>query len=84
MLFTFISVFLINSSQNGEKDPRVKHYQIRQKETGAGEFYLAENFLFSTIPKLIHYHQHNAAGRCASFLCMEVKRKKKVHTNKQY
>uniref|UniRef100_H3CC38 Tyrosine-protein kinase n=1 Tax=Tetraodon nigroviridis TaxID=99883 RepID=H3CC38_TETNG len=57
-----VSVFTKATGQNGEKDPRVKHYQIRQKEAGAGEYYLAENFLFSTIPQLIHYHQHNAAG----------------------
>uniref|UniRef100_A0A674PI47 Tyrosine-protein kinase n=1 Tax=Takifugu rubripes TaxID=31033 RepID=A0A674PI47_TAKRU len=44
------------------KNPKVKHYQIRQTETGAGPFYLAENYLFNTIPELIHYHQHNAAG----------------------
>lgn len=67
---------MIYASQNGEKDPRVKHYQIRQKETGAGEFYLAENFLFSTIPKLIHYHQHNAAGRCFLFTQGSEKNKK--------
>lgn len=75
MIFMYIYVFfvfMIHSSQNGEKDPRVKHYQIRQKERG--EFYLAENYLFSTIPKLIHYHQHNAAGRCASFSRREVKK----------
>lgn len=46
---------------NGEKNPRVKHYQIRQSEE-EGKFYLAEKYLFSTIPELIHYHQHNAAG----------------------
>lgn len=69
---------MIHSSQNGEKDPRVKHYHIKQKQTGAGEFYLAENFLFSTIPKLIHYHQHNAAGRWASFLRREVAQKSRV------
>uniref|UniRef100_A0A672JNG9 Tyrosine-protein kinase n=1 Tax=Salarias fasciatus TaxID=181472 RepID=A0A672JNG9_SALFA len=42
--------------------PGVKHYQIRQAETGKAAFYLAEKYLFSTIPQLIHYHQHNAAG----------------------
>uniref|UniRef100_A0A8C3ATP1 non-specific protein-tyrosine kinase n=1 Tax=Cyclopterus lumpus TaxID=8103 RepID=A0A8C3ATP1_CYCLU len=47
---------------NGEKNPRVKHYQIRQAETGEARFYLAERYLFSTIPELIYYHQHNAAG----------------------
>ncbi|TNM98830.1 hypothetical protein fugu_013394 [Takifugu bimaculatus] len=57
-----VSVFTKAPSQSGEKNPKVKHYQIRQTETGAGQFYLAENYLFNTIPELIHYHQHNAAG----------------------
>uniref|UniRef100_A0A6Q2XZX9 Tyrosine-protein kinase n=1 Tax=Esox lucius TaxID=8010 RepID=A0A6Q2XZX9_ESOLU len=37
-----------------------KHYQIRESETSM--FYLAEKYLFNTIPELIQYHQHNAAG----------------------
>uniref|UniRef100_A0A8C9ZI65 Tyrosine-protein kinase n=1 Tax=Sander lucioperca TaxID=283035 RepID=A0A8C9ZI65_SANLU len=40
----------------------MKHYQIRQTETGEATYYLAEKYLFSTIPELIYYHQHNAAG----------------------
>uniref|UniRef100_A0A673BRW5 Tyrosine-protein kinase n=1 Tax=Sphaeramia orbicularis TaxID=375764 RepID=A0A673BRW5_9TELE len=44
------------------KAPGVKHYQIRQKKTEESAFYLAEKYVFSTIPELIHYHQHNAAG----------------------
>ncbi|XP_072252167.1 tyrosine-protein kinase ITK/TSK [Leuresthes tenuis] len=57
-----VSVFTKAPGSNGEKNPRVKHYQIRQTETGRRAFYLAEKYLFSTIPELIHYHQHNAAG----------------------
>uniref|UniRef100_A0A3B4WNJ3 Tyrosine-protein kinase n=1 Tax=Seriola lalandi dorsalis TaxID=1841481 RepID=A0A3B4WNJ3_SERLL len=57
-----VSVFTKAPGSNGEKNPRVKHYLIRQTETGEGTFYLAEKYLFSTIPELIHYHQHNAAG----------------------
>ncbi|XP_070692396.1 tyrosine-protein kinase ITK/TSK [Pempheris klunzingeri] len=57
-----VSVFTRAPGSNGEKNPRVKHYQIRQTETGEAAFYLAEKYLFSTIPELIHYHQHNAAG----------------------
>uniref|UniRef100_A0A3B3RTZ5 non-specific protein-tyrosine kinase n=1 Tax=Paramormyrops kingsleyae TaxID=1676925 RepID=A0A3B3RTZ5_9TELE len=49
-------------SSNGENNPRVKHYQIREKFTDEVKFYLAEKYLFSTIPELINYHQHNAAG----------------------
>uniref|UniRef100_A0A3Q4I330 Tyrosine-protein kinase n=1 Tax=Neolamprologus brichardi TaxID=32507 RepID=A0A3Q4I330_NEOBR len=62
-----VSVFTKAPGSNGEKNPRVKHYQIRQTETSPASFYLAEKYLFSTIPELIYYHQHNAAGKCASF-----------------
>lgn len=58
---------LIPCRSNGEKNPRVIHYQIKQTETAEATFYLAEKYLFSTIPELIHYHQHNAAGKCAGF-----------------
>uniref|UniRef100_UPI003AB012A7 tyrosine-protein kinase ITK/TSK isoform X2 n=1 Tax=Centroberyx gerrardi TaxID=166262 RepID=UPI003AB012A7 len=57
-----VSVFTKAPGSNGEKNPRVKHYQIRETETGEAAFYLAEKYLFNTIPELIHYHQHNAAG----------------------
>uniref|UniRef100_A0A3Q4I352 Tyrosine-protein kinase n=1 Tax=Neolamprologus brichardi TaxID=32507 RepID=A0A3Q4I352_NEOBR len=56
-----VSVFTKAPRSNGEKNPRVKHYQIRQTETSPASFYLAEKYLFSTIPELIYYHQHNAA-----------------------
>ncbi|XP_078117390.1 tyrosine-protein kinase ITK/TSK isoform X2 [Sander vitreus] len=57
-----VSVFTKAAGSNGEKNPRVKHYQIRQTEMGEATYYLAEKYLFSTIPELIYYHQHNAAG----------------------
>ncbi|XP_061901577.1 tyrosine-protein kinase ITK/TSK isoform X2 [Entelurus aequoreus] len=57
-----VSVFTKASSSNREKNPGVKHYQIRQTKTGEPTFYLAEKYLFHSIPELIHYHQHNAAG----------------------
>lgn len=59
----FTIIFFIPFRTNGEKTPDVKHYQIKQTETGEATFYLAEKYLFSTIPELIHYHQHNAAGK---------------------
>ncbi|KAG7224788.1 hypothetical protein INR49_013501 [Caranx melampygus] len=37
-----------------------RHYNICT--TPQGQFYLAEKHHFSTIPELINYHQHNAAG----------------------
>ncbi|XP_035266193.1 tyrosine-protein kinase ITK/TSK isoform X1 [Anguilla anguilla] len=55
-----VSVFTKALGSNGQNNPRVKHYQIR--ETDGGKYYLAEKYLFNTIPDLIHYHQHNAAG----------------------
>uniref|UniRef100_A0A7N5ZUE5 Tyrosine-protein kinase n=1 Tax=Anabas testudineus TaxID=64144 RepID=A0A7N5ZUE5_ANATE len=58
-----VSVFTKAAGSNGEKNPRVKHYQIRQTETEDALFYLAEKYVFSTIPELIQYHQLNAAGK---------------------
>ncbi|XP_016310344.1 tyrosine-protein kinase ITK/TSK-like [Sinocyclocheilus anshuiensis] len=48
---------------NGEKYPLVKHYQIKvQREGEKVMYFLAEKYVFSTIPELIRYHQHNPAG----------------------
>ncbi|KAJ8266517.1 hypothetical protein GJAV_G00131350 [Gymnothorax javanicus] len=44
----------------GETVGSCKHYNIFIKPQGL--FYLAEKHCFSTIPELIHYHQHNSAG----------------------
>ncbi|XP_068181560.1 tyrosine-protein kinase ITK/TSK isoform X2 [Antennarius striatus] len=57
-----VSIFTKALGLNGEQDPKVKHYHIKQTEMGEATFYLAEKYLFCTIPQLIHYHQHNAAG----------------------
>ncbi|XP_015273065.1 PREDICTED: cytoplasmic tyrosine-protein kinase BMX [Gekko japonicus] len=43
-----------------EKKGTVKHYHVHVNN--ANEFYLAENHCFSSVPRLIHYHQHNSAG----------------------
>ncbi|KAK1804453.1 hypothetical protein P4O66_020039 [Electrophorus voltai] len=56
-----VSVFTKAPGSNGEKFPRVKHYRIR--ETAESLYYLAEKYLFPSIPELIHYHQHNAAEK---------------------
>ncbi|KAF4096163.1 tyrosine-protein kinase TXK isoform X1 [Onychostoma macrolepis] len=50
-----VSVFTHNSGK-GE----VRHYQIKQTDTA--QFFLAENHAFGSIPELINYHRHNAAG----------------------
>uniref|UniRef100_W5MUH6 Tyrosine-protein kinase n=1 Tax=Lepisosteus oculatus TaxID=7918 RepID=W5MUH6_LEPOC len=57
-----VSVLTKALGSNGENNPRVKHYQIRETTTGETKYYLAEKYLFSSIPELIYYHQHNAAG----------------------
>ncbi|KAK6493846.1 tyrosine-protein kinase TXK-like isoform X1 [Huso huso] len=38
----------------------IRHYQIKQK--GLAQFFLAEKHVFNSIPEVIRYHQHNAAG----------------------
>uniref|UniRef100_G3Q3W6 Tyrosine-protein kinase n=1 Tax=Gasterosteus aculeatus TaxID=69293 RepID=G3Q3W6_GASAC len=38
----------------------IRHYQIKTSE--AGQFFLAEKHTFSSIPDVIQYHEHNAAG----------------------
>ncbi|XP_073423983.1 tyrosine-protein kinase ITK/TSK [Dendrobates tinctorius] len=40
----------------------VKHYHIRQTSDSPPRYYLAEKIVFSNIPKLINYHQHNGGG----------------------
>ncbi|XP_042606696.1 LOW QUALITY PROTEIN: tyrosine-protein kinase TXK [Cyprinus carpio] len=50
-----VSVYT-HSSGKGE----VRHYQIKQTDTA--QFFLAENHVFGSIPELINYHRHNAAG----------------------
>ncbi|XP_043112511.1 tyrosine-protein kinase ITK/TSK [Puntigrus tetrazona] len=58
-----VSIFSRVSGTDGERYPRVKHYQIKvQKEGEKVMYYLAEKYVFPTIPELIRYHQHNSAG----------------------
>uniref|UniRef100_A0A3P8ZNE3 Tyrosine-protein kinase n=1 Tax=Esox lucius TaxID=8010 RepID=A0A3P8ZNE3_ESOLU len=38
----------------------IRHYQIKLSDSGS--FYLCEKHVFSSIPDLIKYHNHNAAG----------------------
>lgn len=44
----------------------IKHYHIKENSGPPKQFYLAEKHLFSSIPDLIGYHKHNAAGTCLS------------------
>ncbi|XP_054438240.1 tyrosine-protein kinase TXK [Pteronotus mesoamericanus] len=52
-----ISVFL---KDRRSMEATVKHYQIKKNDSG--EWYVAEKHYFQSIPELIWYHQHNAAG----------------------
>uniref|UniRef100_A0A8C2DPL8 Tyrosine-protein kinase n=1 Tax=Cyprinus carpio TaxID=7962 RepID=A0A8C2DPL8_CYPCA len=52
-----VSVF---TKAGGETAGSCRHYNICV--TTEGQFYLAEKHNFSSIPELINYHQHNAAG----------------------
>lgn len=58
---------------DGEKYPLVKHYQIKvQREGEKVMYYLAEKYVFPTIPELIRYHQHNPAGKLEKIPCKEL------------
>ncbi|XP_054694841.1 cytoplasmic tyrosine-protein kinase BMX isoform X1 [Grus americana] len=52
-----VSVF---SKVPESKKGTVKHYHVHK--TPENKYYLVENYYFDSIPKLIHYHQHNSAG----------------------
>ncbi|XP_074757129.1 cytoplasmic tyrosine-protein kinase BMX [Athene noctua] len=52
-----VSVF---SKVPESKKGAVRHYHVHK--TPENKYYLAENYYFESIPKLIHYHQHNSAG----------------------
>ncbi|XP_062909163.1 tyrosine-protein kinase ITK/TSK-like [Mobula hypostoma] len=54
-----VSVFTKASS---ECSAGVKHYHIKEIMDTHKRYYLAEKHIFDTIPELITYHQHNAAG----------------------
>uniref|UniRef100_A0A3Q4BAP9 Tyrosine-protein kinase n=1 Tax=Mola mola TaxID=94237 RepID=A0A3Q4BAP9_MOLML len=43
----------------------IKHYHIKETQGSPKQFYLAEKHQFSSIPDLIDYHKHNAAGLVA-------------------
>ncbi|XP_074252195.1 tyrosine-protein kinase TXK isoform X2 [Saimiri boliviensis] len=52
-----ISVFI---GARRSTEATIKHYQIKKNDSG--QWYVAERHLFQSIPELIWYHQHNAAG----------------------
>ncbi|XP_077164416.1 tyrosine-protein kinase BTK [Paroedura picta] len=52
-----VSVF---AKSAGEPQGTIRHYVVCS--TPQNQYFLAEKHLFSTIPELINYHQHNSAG----------------------
>lgn len=40
-----------------------RHYHIKETTTSPKKYYLAEKHAFGSIPEIIEYHRHNAAGR---------------------
>ncbi|NWH59111.1 TXK kinase, partial [Geococcyx californianus] len=44
----------------------IRHYQI--KKNHLGQYYVVEKYLFSSVPELIEYHQHNAAGNVCKLI----------------
>lgn len=45
-----------------ENNPCIKHYHIKETNDHPKRFYVAEKFVFESIPNLIKYHQHNGGG----------------------
>lgn len=58
------SSFATSVCRDGEA--AIKHYHIKENSGLPKQFYLAEKHLFNSIPDLIEYHKHNAAGTCLS------------------
>nr|XP_046236045.1 tyrosine-protein kinase Tec isoform X2 [Scatophagus argus] len=59
------TVSLYAKSAAGDGGAAIKHYHIKESQTVPRQFYLAEKHQFGTIPELIEYHKHNAAGLVA-------------------
>ncbi|XP_027794236.2 tyrosine-protein kinase TXK isoform X3 [Marmota flaviventris] len=59
-----ISVFI---RARRSTEATIKHYQIKRNDSG--QWYVAERHLFPSVPELIWYHQHNAAGLLTRLRC---------------
>ncbi|KAM7042799.1 tyrosine-protein kinase ITK/TSK [Acridotheres tristis] len=55
-----VSVF--TKALSTDNNPVIKHYHINETTDFPKRYYLAEKRVFDSIPDLINYHQHNAAG----------------------
>ncbi|KAF3837531.1 hypothetical protein F7725_004995 [Dissostichus mawsoni] len=59
------TVSLYAKTAAGDGGAVIKHYHIKETQGLPLQFYLAEKHLFCSIPDLIEYHKHNAAGLVA-------------------
>ncbi|KAI4585669.1 hypothetical protein MJG53_005903 [Ovis ammon polii x Ovis aries] len=51
-----------NLDQYDEGSSGFRHYHIKETMTSPKKYYLAEKHAFGSIPEIIEYHKHNAAG----------------------
>ncbi|XP_048033797.1 tyrosine-protein kinase Tec [Megalobrama amblycephala] len=59
---TYTVSLYTRSTGDGSGAATVRHYQIKETHSSPKQFYLAEKYIFSSIPELIEYHKHNAGG----------------------
>ncbi|XP_007528694.1 tyrosine-protein kinase ITK/TSK [Erinaceus europaeus] len=52
-----------------ENNPCIKHYHIKETNDNPKRYYVAEKFVFDSIPLLINYHQHNGGGLVTRLRC---------------
>lgn len=45
-----------------ENNPCIKHYHIKETNDSPKRYYVAEKYVFDSIPLLIQYHQYNGGG----------------------
>lgn len=62
LLYCFFFFFFFREGSSG-----IRHYHIKETVTSPKQYYLAEKHLFNSIPEIIEYHKHNAAGRWITF-----------------
>lgn len=59
------TVSLYGKSAACDGEAVIKHYHIKESPGPPQQFYLSDKYLFNSIPDLIEYHKHNAAGLVA-------------------
>ncbi|XP_039600984.1 cytoplasmic tyrosine-protein kinase BMX-like [Polypterus senegalus] len=67
-----LSVLSLNIAKNGS----VCHYRINV--TPDKNYYVAENYVFDSIPKMIQYHSHNSGGMITRLRHSAIKKEKMV------